>query len=825
MKNTLLAITCGAISVCGFASTSVELWENTYKVDTISHFYIGPGVTHTHLLLSSSARNLDVVVATLDKKDESYTPAIKPRVEIGCDEAREVERVSEQAIRKSDDTRQYIAAINGDFFNMTNDDVPHRGWPVNATVIDGKFATPPGWFRGEGIVISPDGIRVDYVHEFAYVISSADGSQTVNAASFNCASRDGNALYIFNDYMQNKETTSADWDRDLCLVMEEGSEWAINRPMKFKVSAPWRNGAGKIPAGGIVLTATSGYSNEWLDQLSTGDELTLEIQFSLPGHGGIRPDVTHLVAGDVHFLNNGATSWNPNAKWYGNLYTSGENYPMSMAGVSEDCNKFVLASISRGGPNSSTGINYPEAADLMRFLGCHNAVNFDGGGSTTMYAAPMGVVSFLQYGTERPVGNGLFLAMDTPKDSEVTSIRIADPFVNTSLFATYRPVVYGYNKYGQLVDMDVKDFSIDDSADFDVKNDYIIADKTGTFALNISKGDMHTSVAVNISGDEPSLLYPEIVIDRKHPAIPVLRTLVDGYYRRIEPEAFTWTSDNPEVAAVNESTGEITAMANGSAVITGQRGGVSLTTNVTVEIPVGSECLPVSADFGDDTWTCVPDGIAEGYAINKNGDNAWTLSFKSSRKRGISMSYAKDFAVYGLPDAALMTIDTNGSVLSAAKIDIETANGNGRFEVAAEATEGSSLENGGNIIFDFSKHFDVTDYSCYPLTFHSVCITPFCDQNGAEFKLDISDFLFRYAESEASSLKNVSTGTPAEHLSLVICGTTVTALADANTIEVFSTDGKLVASSYGRSVTVHNHGIYIVRAHTAYGILTAKAKL
>lgn len=824
MKKTLLAIAYGAVSSLCFASTSAGLWDNTYRVDTLAHFHIGPGVTHTHLLFSSTGRNLDVVVATLDKTDPSYSAVIKPRVEIGCDEAREVERVSEQAIRKSDDKRQYIAAINGDFFNMTNDDVPQRGWPVNGTVIDGKFATPSG-SHNRGVILGPDGMWIDDVHTFAYVISSTDGSKTVNAESFNCPYRNGNALYVFNDYMQNKVTTSADHDRDLCLVMEEGSEWAINKPMKFKVSAPWRNGAGEIPVGGIVLTATVGYSNEWLDKLTTGDELTLEVQYSLPGHGGIRPDVTHLISGDVHFLNNGATEWNPGSKWYGNLYTPGENYPMSMAGFSEDQNKFVLASISRGGPNNSTGINYPEAADLMRFLGCHNAVNFDGGGSTTMYAAPIGVVSFLQYGTERPVGNGLFLAMDTPKDSEVTSIRTADHVVNIPYLATYKPIIYGYNKYGQLVDMNVGDFSIDANENFDVKNNYIIADKAGTFALAISKGEMHTSVTVNVSSDEPTLLYPDIVIDRKHQAIPTLHTLVDGYYKDIEPSAFTWESDKPTVATVNEITGEITAVSNGTAVITVTRGEISMSVNVTVEIPVDSEYRPVATDFGDNTWVYTPDGIAEGATIAKDGDNAWTLTFKSNRKRGISLNYAKDFVVYGLPEAALISIDTNGTLFSGAKIDIEAANGHGRFEIAAEPAEGTSLDNGGKAMFDFSKHFDITDYSCYPLTFHSITLSPYCDQNGAEFKLDLSDFLFRYAEYEASSLKDVNLGDTTERLSLIVSGNTVTALADVTAIEIFSIDGRLVATAQGRSASVSNHGIYIVRAYTANGILTAKAKL
>lgn len=821
VKKLLLALACG-IALPASASTSIELWENAYRVDTLAHFHIGPGTTHTHLLFSSPGRNLDVVVVTLDKTDDSYTTVIKPRVEIGCDEAREVERTSEIAIRKSGGDRQYISSINCDFFYMTNDNIPERGYPVNGTVIDGKIATP-SWSNRQGIIIAPDGMWIDDVHKFSYTLTSADGSTSVSPLNVNSPWRDADRLYVYNDYMQGKKTTSADWDRDLCLVMAEGSQWAINKPMKFKVSAPWRNGAGEIPEGGIVITATTGYSNEWLDNLKEGDELTFEVGFTLSD--GSRPDVQHLVSGDVHFLNNGATEWNPVGTWYPHLYTKGENYPMSMAGISASRDRFVMASISRNGPNKSTGINYPEAADLMRFLGCDEALNFDGGGSTTMYAAPMGIVSFLQYDVERPVGNGLFLAMDSPVDKEVASIRFADATVNISHFATYTPTVYGYNKYGQLVDMDVRDFTVDASTDFAVDGDHIIADNAGTFAMHISKGDMHASVAVNVSADEPEVECPAVVIDRVHSSKPMLRTIVDGYYKDIATTAFTWESANPGIAAVDENSGEITAIANGTTTVTGRRGDLAITIDVAVEIPVGSASLPVDLSFADNTWAYEPDGIAEGATVVKNADNDWTLTFASARKRGISLRYAKDFVVYGLPGSASLTIGTNGSVLSGATLSIETANGRGSFEVAAESKTEATVDNGGELTFDFAKYFDTTDYSCYPLTFHALTILPFCNATGAAYTLGLKDFNFEYSDFDSSSVGNITVGEGNGCLPLLINGMTVTAPADVLRIEIFSIDGRLVSSAEGRSASVAAHGIYIVRARTSAGTLTTKAIL
>lgn len=821
MRKLLLAIICGSV-IPAYASTTLELWGNAYRVDTLEHFYIGPGVTHTHLLFSSESRNLDVVVATLDKNDPSYSPVVKPRVEIGRDEAREVERVSEVAVRKSGGDRQYIAAINADFFNMTNDDVPWRGWPVNATVIDRKFATPAGSHRG-GVIIGPEGMWIDDAANFAYVVSSPDGANSINAASFNCASRGGNALYVFNDYMQNKVTTSADWDRDLCLVMDEGSEWCVNKPMKFRVSAPWRNGAGEIPVGGIVLTATSGFANEWLDNLAVGDEVNLEVQFSLPGYGNIRPDVTHLVSGDVRFLKDGQTEWAPGAMWYGNLYTQGENYPMSMAGFSQEQDRFVLASISRNGPNNSTGINYPEAADLMRFLGCYNAVNFDGGGSTTMYAAPMGVVSFLQYGTERPVGNGLFLAMDTPADNTVASIRIAEPFVNMSQYATYTPTVYGYNQYGQLVDMAVTDFTVEPSEAFDVRGNAAIADLAGTHALTVTKDGMKASVAVNVAPVAVEATYPAIVLDRVHEVRPALRALVDGYYKDLDINAFEWTSSDPGIFTVDESN-RFVAVATGKAVATGRRADTSVDIAVSVEIVNVEPFAPLHPYIGNEDWTLTGDGL-ENLAVTAVdcGSSAYVLTFDSTRKRGLSATYAADFEMYGLPDSLVMDLNTNGSRLSTIVLNVDAANGLGSFRLSPE----NAVTEGGHFVFDFAKAFDTANYAYYPLKFRSLVISPNFNADGStHFSLAMDRCDLYFTDYEATSVRDVALGAAPSRLPVAVTAGKVRVLADVEAVELFAVDGRRVAAAPSAEIDAPEaKGIYIVRAHTAAGTVSAKINI
>ncbi len=68
-----------------------------------------------------------------------------------------------------------------------------------------------------------------------------------------------------------------------------------------------------------------------------------------------------------------------------------------------------------GRTQRSVGLSIPALADFMRSLGCVNALNLDGGGSSTMYFngqirnAPSGNPSMGEKPKERPAPNGLFV--------------------------------------------------------------------------------------------------------------------------------------------------------------------------------------------------------------------------------------------------------------------------------------------------------------------------------------------------------------------------------------------------------------------------------
>ena len=84
-------------------------------------------------------------------------------------------------------------------------------------------------------------------------------------------------------------------------------------------------------------------------------------------------------------------------------------HPRTMVGLDKTGTKLLMAVVDGRQPSLSVGMRCDEQATLMKELGAWDAINFDGGGSTTMYVAGQGVVNSPSDGTERTVGNHLAL--------------------------------------------------------------------------------------------------------------------------------------------------------------------------------------------------------------------------------------------------------------------------------------------------------------------------------------------------------------------------------------------------------------------------------
>lgn len=125
MKKTFLSIAAMATALCANATMTWEMGNNHFNVDTIYSVTTGPGVVTTSLRLTGT----DIKNSTTLFYSE--IDLLNPNLEIHGVEAKDtgddVETVKAMGNRKSKETgKQYVAGINGDFFNYNTEGKPTR---------------------------------------------------------------------------------------------------------------------------------------------------------------------------------------------------------------------------------------------------------------------------------------------------------------------------------------------------------------------------------------------------------------------------------------------------------------------------------------------------------------------------------------------------------------------------------------------------------------------------------------------------------------------------------------------------------------------------
>lgn len=807
--KTIASLALAAVMACpciSYASGSVNLQGTVFDADTVAHYYIGPGATHTHLHLSASGRNIEVFVLTLDKSDPTYTPAAVPKVIIGHDRCRDAESVSSMAARHTTDNQQILAGVNGDFFITSQFAAQHEfgnrilGYPNMACVIDGKLAAPDMidiTSRENALIIANDGMWIDAT-DMSYTVRRADGS-TINPTAMNYPRRDGEVM-LYNGYIG--ATTGTDGGTEYVLVPSgEDKAWKINAPMEFTVAgAPVTGGNTAVPEGGAVLSFGPGADQGAFQNLADGEKVTLTVGLSLPAFNGITPDIQDVIGGDVRILKEGTVTTSA-IRW---INTPSAKYPRSLVGYSADRSKLVMVAVD-GGSTISSGVSYYEGADLMAALGCHDALDFDGGGSTAMWTAHAGIVNRPRDGSERAVGNALYIALDAPADAQLSAIRFADHAATIPVYGSYKPVIYGYNRYGQLVDTAVSgiEFSIAEDV-AEIAGGEVTIFNPGVYSLKAEKDGMSATLRLTVvEGGAVEAERTELLIDRNLTVRPRLRSLVEGDYMELSNAAFSWESSDGSVATVESGTGMIKGLSEGTAVVTGTRGDVSVELQVRVEIADGP--LMPFADFCGEGWKVTKTGLSNLVAEGSH------FSFDVSNSRNAALTIAKNLDAYSCPTALSMNLSCGGATLSAVTLKLRADNQSTPVNIKAENV------GDGTVDIDLADYVDLADAYSFPLHFSSLKLEPGTAADGGKhFDITLSEVGFRYSDYNGSVRDVCVDGRDIPFRAEVTDGELTVAGADS--VEIYDIAGR-------RLSTLPVAGVVIVRAHFGAAVRSGKVLL
>ena len=130
---------------------------------------------------------------------------------------------------------------------------------------------------------------------------------------------------------------------------------------------------------GEVLTSPSGAQADW-PAIIVDDEGTV----SIASRGSDRPDnIREAVAGNVQLLEDGQPV----------PHDDPARHPRTAVGVSEDGRTLWILCID-GRTDDSRGMSFAELSDAFAALGAYDALNLDGGGSSTMVVEDPGTGAF-----------------------------------------------------------------------------------------------------------------------------------------------------------------------------------------------------------------------------------------------------------------------------------------------------------------------------------------------------------------------------------------------------------------------------------------------
>lgn len=273
-----------------------------------------------------------------------------------------------------------LAAVNGTFFSVSGD-------PLGCLMIDGVLLSEPAPGRSCLGILPDGGLLFD-----ALTFEGSVGTEAA-AAPVLGVNRDRRAdeLIVYRRAYGASTRTNAHGVE--AVVVGE----VVQQVLDGRGNAP-------IPAEGYVLSG-HGRAGAWIrEQVRPGERLTLRLRL-VPASGDPRWDqVVHVIGGGPRLLAEGRYVG-------GEGFTSGflnRRHPRTAIARLADGRILLVVADGRQ-PYHSLGMTLPELATFLRALGATDAVNLDGGGSTTLVVRGTVVNLPSDEGGERPVSNALLV--------------------------------------------------------------------------------------------------------------------------------------------------------------------------------------------------------------------------------------------------------------------------------------------------------------------------------------------------------------------------------------------------------------------------------
>jgi large repetitive protein len=254
-----------------------------------------------------------------------------------------------------------LAAVNGDFFNVGT----HQ--PIGGVIVKGIVLRSPNLQQNQ-LTVAPNGQIVAGVLQWHAQLAAPDGTTIPLAVN------DPNAASAIVYNRNFGAPTPASDAVELSFAQRSAAGLRLDRTLHFRLVGTHRPGQ-PVPAGQVVVSAT-GADGALLAQLRqkvrTGQiPPTITMSMSTGPNAWNSLGANHILLRAGHFVpinENDDFAFGP--------------HPRTLFGWNNH-GKVILVTIGSSVPGRSAGVSLAAAAQILKGLGVANAVNLDGGGSST----------------------------------------------------------------------------------------------------------------------------------------------------------------------------------------------------------------------------------------------------------------------------------------------------------------------------------------------------------------------------------------------------------------------------------------------------------
>ena len=713
------------------AMAEVTLGGKVNTIDTLAHYQVGPGTWYLQLrmtLQSSGLGRRDVYILQVDRRN----PYVSVQTVLSNDSVANGERTSSMAKRKSKSGKRYFAGTNGDWWSTSR-----PGVPVGAFVADNTIAITPKEGRATYAMCAIDqNDSLYFGHDFFTDVYLQTDNDTVRCTHVNDTQYD-NELVLYNTFNGHYTHTDASATEVLCRILPE-SAWGTNTTMAAEVvRLECNKGNMHIEDGCFVLSAT-GDKQTYLTRLAVGQKITLKISTSI---NNVFANFKAALGGQnrTFMLVNGVVDNN----W-------DENHPRTGLGYSMTGDTIIHCVVD--GRGKSIGATTGVLAEIMRHYGAYNAMNMEGGGSSTMYLMHTGVMNAVSDGSERAESQGIFAVSSAPDDDVIARIAPMHPVVRLPKYGVLVPTFLGYNQYDMLLNMDVPNvqLSCDPTVGYFDDLGRFVCLQSGL--LYASLGDIQTTIEIRLIDSAPvDIRLDSVLCGAGKPYKIEVQGIVGDTPIDLLSDALDWESLDSNIADV-EPTGEIIPVSNGVTQIVGRLGDFEDTIVVTVEIPEANKI--VWDDFRNAaSWEIKgsPTSFKPSLSVPEDPNTPVNLIFTYGSGRNPFIQLSKDSLLYSKPEKILVPITTN-AVFEKVIVMIRANNSNTTEQITflnPKTGEENILE------IDVKERFGA-DVAIYPLHFLSLKMVPTSATSKGECYVTLPGIIEVFTE-ETTDVENITT--------------------------------------------------------------------